>query len=94
MAAAKARVLELSIMKNNKITITKGNNVLHFFYHVKGVRKYLFSQKFSKGVYDYFKNGRLEFEVFAFKKWNHNPRLDKTISKLPMYICYVLKECA
>lgn len=81
-------------MKTNKITIVKRNNIIDFYYHVKEGKKYLFSQKFSKGVYEYFQNGRLELEILAFKKWNHNPRLDKTISKLPMYIRYVLKECA
>ena len=79
----------------NRIEITKTNgNVdrIHFYYVSGGKRYYLFSQKFSKGVYEFFKNGRSESELYNFSGWRKNPRLGKTIEKIPMYIRYVMKE--
>ena len=55
-------------------------------------RFFLFTQNFTKGVYEYFKNGRDENELRAFRKWGRNPRLDKTIEKIPMYVRFALKE--
>ena len=77
-----------------RIFVTKANNVMSFYLKVNNMTVFLFCQPFSKGVYDYFMKGRSEAEVRAFKKWNQNPRLDKTISKIPMYIRYALKEGA
>ena len=81
---------ELSIMKN-KITIQSKDNKISFYFHVSGKRLYLFSQKFTKGVYDFFKNGRSESEIKSYSSWNRNPRLDKTITKIPLYTRYALK---
>lgn len=78
----------------NKITVTKSNDKIHFYLVSGKVHRYLFSQNFSKGVYNFFMKGRSEAEILGFKKWRDNPRLDKTISKLPMYIRFALKECA
>lgn len=65
------------------------------FYLVSGGRRYyLFSQNYTKGVYDFFRNGKTEDELRRYNKWNRNPRLDKTIEKIPMYIAYVMKEIA
>ena len=78
-----------------KIIIEKNNNYLNFYLTDKKYlpeRLFLFSQKFSKGVYEYFKNGRDEREIRAFKNWGKNPRLDKTIEKIPMYVKFALKE--
>ena len=76
----------------DKITVTKKNDKLNFFLHVNTGRFFLFSQSFSKGVYSFFKNGKSETEIRAFNKWNRNPRLDKTIEKIPIYTKYVRKE--
>lgn len=76
----------------DKITITKTNDKLNFFLNAKIGKFFLFSQNFSKGVYIFFQNGKSESEIKAFKKWNKNPRLDKTIEKIPMYTKYVRKE--
>ena len=78
----------------NKIMVVKNGGRMNFYLHSDAGRMYLFAQEFSKGVYVYFKNGRAEAEIKQFNKWNLNPRLDKTITKLPMYIRYVMKECA
>ena len=76
-----------------KIIIINKNNTIYFYWIDKKLGKmYLFSQRFSKGVYDFFCRGRSITEIFGYKNWNYNPRLDKTITKLPMYVKYALKE--
>lgn len=75
-----------------RITIIKKNNYLNFYMTDRHERLFLFTQEFTKGVYDYFKNGRDENELRAFNKWKRNPRLDKTIEKIPMYVKFALKE--
>ncbi len=77
----------------NKITIQSRNNKISFYFHVSGKRLYLFSERFSKGVYEFFRKGRSESEIKSYSLWNRNPRLDKTITKIPLYVRYVLK-CA
>lgn len=76
----------------NRITTVKGNNKISFYLHSNKGKNYLFTQDFTKGVYEYFRTGRSETELYNYKKWNRNPRLDKTIEKLPMYIKYVTQE--
>lgn len=76
----------------NKITITKKNDKIHFYLVSGGKRYYMFSQSFSKGVYEFFRAGRSESELHSYKLWHKNPRLDKTIEKIPMYIRYIMKE--
>lgn len=78
----------------NRITVMSKNDTLYFYMMHKGEKMYLFSQKYSKGVYEFFRNGRSESEVKAYKQWNRNPRLDKTIEKIPMYIHFALREAA
>lgn len=75
-----------------RITITKADEKLHFYLVTESGCSYLFTQEFSKGVYDYFCRGRSERELHEYKQWNKNPRLDKTIEKIPMYMQYVLRE--
>ena len=76
----------------SKIIVTKKNDKIHFFLQTNGGRFFLFSQSFSKGVYQFFCKGKSESEIQAFNKWNRNPRLDKTIEKIPFYTKYVRKE--
>lgn len=76
----------------NKITVTKGeNSKLHFYLQSGAGRYYLFSQPYTKGVYEFFRLGRSENEVRSYRKWNQNPRLDKDIERMPLYIEYVLR---
>ena len=76
-----------------KIIISKTTDMLHFYWTDNTFGKlYLFSQKFSKGVFDFFCRGRSVTEVRCFRQWNRNPRLDKTITKLPIYMKYAWKE--
>ena len=76
----------------NKISVTKSNNKINFYLLTGGRRYYLFTQDFSKGVWNFFQSGRSEAELHKYKMWRKNPRLDKTIEKIPLYTRYVLKE--
>ena len=79
------------IRMKNKITIRRGDETISFYLHTSGKCVYLFSQKFTKGVYEFFKNGRSENEIKSYRLWKKNPRLDKTITKIPLYTRYALK---
>ena len=77
----------------NKITIETSNDQIHFYLTTAEFGKlYLYSRKFTKGVYDYFRSGRMESELYTFHHWNRNPALDKVISRLPSYIKYAIRE--
>ncbi len=76
----------------NKILVNKTREKLHFYLIAGGKRYYLFTQNFSKGVWQFFQGGRSENELLNFRSWRKNPRLDKTIEKIPMYTRYVLRE--
>ena len=76
----------------DKITMTKKDGQL-FFYLVTDVgRAFLFTQRFTKGVHDFFINDKSEAEIKGFRKWRKNPRLSKTIEKIPIYAAYARKE--
>lgn len=77
-----------------KITVKSMNNHLYFYLRSDQGEQLLFMQKFTRGVYRYFRNGISESQLRAYHYWNRNPRLDKTIEKLPIYITYVMRECA
>ena len=76
----------------NRIIINSGCDVMNFYLENEYGTYYLFTQKYTPGVYNYFRNGRRESEIRAFRGWEKNPRLDKTIEKLPMYVKYVMRE--
>ena len=76
----------------NRITIKSGVDVLNFYLVNKHGSFYLFTQDYTPGVYKYFRDGRSEQEIRSFEKWDDNPRLDKTIERLPGQIDYVMRE--
>ncbi len=78
----------------NRIVITKENDKIHFYLHCSRGTHYLFSQSYSKQVYQYFHNGKYENEIKNFKDWKRNPRLNKTIERIPRQTAYILKEIA
>ena len=78
--------------KREKIYIVEKNEKLCFYLTSEAGRFFLFTQKFTKGVYDYFKDGKSLKALFEYRGWNRNPRLDKTIEKIPLYIKYVAQE--
>lgn len=77
-----------------RIEIYKTPDRIHF-YLVNGSKcHYMFTQKFTIGVYEYFYNGRTIAELKKFHRWGKNPRLDKTVEKIPMYIKYLERMAA
>lgn len=79
---------------DSEILRSTGNWKLNFYLVTGDKTIYLFTQNYTKGVYDFFKNGRSANELRQFKKWRKNPRLDKTIEKIPIYRAYVMREIA
>lgn len=75
----------------SRIDVRRDQQKLHFYLHSNDGEFYLFSQNYSKGVFEYFKNGRSVNEIRKFDKWKKNPRLNKTIDRLPPQIQYVEK---
>lgn len=84
-------------MKNDRIMVevrldNQQNQLMDFYLRSADGKSYLLSQSFSIGVWKYFKNGRAVSEIMAFRAWNKNPRLDKTIVRLPSMIRYIKRE--
>ncbi len=79
-------------MKKDMVIIEKKPDILNFYLVTKAGRYFLFTQKFTKGVFEFFRIGKSLGELYSFKRWGQNPRLDKTIEKIPFYIRYALKE--
>lgn len=75
----------------SRISVQRNKQNLDFYLRSNDGEFYLFSQDYSKGVYEYFKNGRSVNEIRKFDKWKKNPRLNKTIDRLPKQILYVEK---
>ncbi len=80
------------IVKRNESDVD--NWKIDFYYVMKNQTLYLFSQNYTDGVYDWFKNGRSENELRQFKSWRFNKALNKVVDKIPAYIKYVKKEIA
>lgn len=75
----------------NRVIITKENEEIKFYLKNKEGTFWLFTQLFSKGVYEWFKDGRAESEILSFAKWDRNKRLNDTINRIPREIQYVQK---
>lgn len=75
----------------NRITITKFDDEIKFYLKNSNGEFWLFSQSYSKGVYEWFKNGRSEKEIIEFNKWEQNKRLNNTIDRIPREVKYVTK---
>lgn len=57
-----------------------------------GKNIWLYSQKVAPGDYEQFCNGMRDYDIRNFDKWKRNPRLDKTIDEIPVYVAYVNQE--
>ncbi len=68
-------------MSKAKVIIAKRGGQIHFYLKRSEGTAYLFSQKYTKGVYDFFHCGRSDPELHKFHNWGQNPRLDHTIEK-------------
>lgn len=75
----------------NRITITKFDDEIKFYLKNDNGVFWLFFQPYSKGVYEWFKNGRSEKEIIEFNKWEQNKRLNNTIDRIPREVKYVTK---
>lgn len=75
----------------NKVVIEKVNNEIKFYLKNDEGKFWLFTQPFSKGVYEWFKFGRSENEIMKFDKWKKNKRLVYTVQRIPREIKYVTK---
>ena len=83
-------------MSKTRVTVMKSNDQIHFYLKCSAGTAYLFSQKYTKGVYDFFRYGRSDPELRKFHNWGQNPRLDHTIEKClnPSYRRYAMEELA
>ncbi len=83
-------------MRKARVTVTKNNDQIHFYLSCGEGAAYLFSQKYTKGVYDFFCRGRSDSELRKFHNWGRNPRLDHTIEKCvnPSYRRCAMEELA
>lgn len=79
----------------NKVIVTKSNNQIHFFLKNELGTAYLFSQKYTKGVYDHFRNGCSDNELHKFR-YKGNKTLNHTIDKClnKSYRRYALEDLA
>ena len=75
----------------NKDVIEKVNDEMKFYLKNGEGKFWLFTQPFSKGVYEQFKDGRSEREIMKFDKWKRNKRLVDTVQRIPREIKYVTK---
>lgn len=66
---------------------------VHSFYLVTEGREYfLFLQKYRKGVQKYFNKGVSLNRAMNYSKAHNDIALERTMTKLPMYIKYIEKE--
>lgn len=77
------------VSMRGKIVVRKSPDVLDFFLVENGEKYFLFQQGYTAGVWKYFENGRWEEEIRRFHGWGYNPRLDKTMERLPSSVRYV-----
>ena len=79
-------------MKPNVYCLTTSTGVQNFYIEACGKTHYLFSQKFKRGVKDYFGNGVYLDAAIDFSRAKRNTAVVHTMRKLPLYIKYIEKE--
>lgn len=75
-----------------KIYCKRNNNGLDFILKERGSEFFLFSQKWHRGVEEYFKDGRSLDEAIRHGKTRKDRMVHKVKSKLPAYIRYIEDE--
>lgn len=66
---------------------------VHSFFMVSnGQEYYLFSQDYRRGVQQYYSKGVSLDESINFSKSHKDSAIERTMSKIPMYIQYIEKE--
>ena len=76
-------------MKNYIYSKTTDKGQQSFFLVVNGQEYYLFTQKFYRGVKNYFQNKVLLSKAIDFSSANNDTALLRTMEKLPAHIRYV-----
>lgn len=65
----------------------------HDFYLSVGRKKYyLFTQDYRKGVDQYFAGGVLIDDAIDYSKSKHDSAIEKTMTKIPVFVKYIEKE--
>lgn len=75
-----------------KIYCKANHSNLDFIITEKGTEYFLFTQKWHRGVEEYFKNGVALDNAIDHSKSRSDRMVHKVMSKLPMYIKYIEKE--
>ncbi len=66
---------------------------IHVFYMInEGKSYYLFSQDYRKGVQEFYHKGVRLDESVDFSKAHKDTAIERTMTKIPMYIKYIEKE--
>lgn len=66
---------------------------VHSFYMInEGKVYFLFSQDYRKGVQEFYHKGVILNESLDFSKAHKDTAIERTMSKIPMYIKYIEKE--
>ena len=68
------------------------NRRLNFYVEAGRESHYLFSQSFTKDVYEFYKNGVSLDKPFKHSLANRNKSILKVFDKLPSYIRYIEQE--
>lgn len=80
-------------MIKNGVTIEKKNNQISFYScSEKYGRNYLYTKPFTLGEYLYFRDDRSMKELYAFRNWGKNPRLDKTVKRVIKMCKYIERD--
>lgn len=75
----------------NKVIVKKINDDVKFYLKNDDGEFWLFTQPYSKPVYEWFRGGRAEKEIVTFDKWNKGRKLRNTVERIPREIKYVTK---
>ena len=75
----------------NKVIVKKVNEDVKFYLKNDNGEFWLFTQPFSKPVYEWFRNGRSEKEIITFDKWDKSRKLRNAVERIPREIKYVTK---
>lgn len=79
-------------MKTIIYCLTTDKAVQSFYLEADGETHYLFSQRYKRGVKEYFGSGVHIDAAMDFSRARHDASILRTMQKLPSYIKYIEKE--
>ena len=80
-------------MRNSIYCKVTGKGIHSFYLENKNGKYFLFNQNYSKSAKEFFENGVNLNEAMDFSRSRGDTVLKKTMSKLPMYIRFIEKDC-